>query len=176
MQELAAAAPSWPQLGHLDLTCEASSFSFAVKAAAHHWRQLTTLQLVFAEGNPSLWDTLAANASAWPLLQQLTLHANQGIGPEGCQMLAAAAPAWPKLQQLSITFGQGPYIGSRPLDGPLAVEYPKDDGRGMEALTAAAVHWPEMQRFELRSMDMYSNWGLQWLAESVAACWPGLTR
>jgi hypothetical protein len=167
MQELAAAAPYWPQLGHLELNLRVGSqINVALTAAAHYWRKLTSLQLGYrvCAASASPLHTLAGHASSWPMLQRLALHADHGIGPEGFQMLATAAPAWPKLQQLSMNFGTDCEVTTH------------DDGRGMAALAVAAMHWPNMERFELSCMDLYSNWGLQWLAETATAYWPRLTR
>ena len=84
MQELAAAAPYWPQLGHLELNLRVGSqINVALTAAAHYWRKLTSLQLGYrvCAASASPLHTLAGHASSWPLLQRLALHADHGIGP-----------------------------------------------------------------------------------------------
>jgi hypothetical protein len=131
---LAAAAPSLPQLTHLNLE-ENQLGSSALKVileAAQHWPQLQHLNLSWNNLTDSYGaKAVAAAAHYFPHLRHLNLGSNQ-IDIDGMRALAGAAHHWPDLQELYLQ-------GNREGMGWQGTEVLVEAGRCVPGAAAAAA-------------------------------------
>jgi Ran GTPase-activating protein (RanGAP) involved in mRNA processing and transport len=138
-----AAAQSWKQLTHLDLSAAGNHASerlysqgaWILASAGQHWSNLQVLKLRNAWLGANAATALAATAAQWwPQLRHLDLCCNS-LETEGAEALAQAGRHFSQLRYLDLS-------GNRL--GPGA----------SESLAAAAHHWTQLQHLDLSSNSL----------------------
>lgn len=154
--EVAAAAPFWPQLKHLELRWSVldTKGMRSLAAAAHSWPRLQHLDLSVNSLRFDGTDALVTAAQWWPRLRLLDLSTNN-LGPPAAQALLKAACHWSQLQHLN--------VGSNSLGL-----------QGTQALAAAGCNWSQLQRLDLYHCHIEVH-GAAALA-AAAVHWPHLTH